>query len=112
MYAIRSYYVEDLPLHYTAVAVDLSNRKEFWFQRGSLRDAIRASIAVPMIFTPAEINGRFFIDGGILNPLPLSVTVAHDIDIVIAVNVNAQTKKPPPAFEVASETDTARNNFV
>lgn len=99
--------IEDLPVHYTAVAVDLSNRKEFWFQRGSLRDAIRASIAVPMIFTPADINGRLFIDGGILNPLPLSVTVAHDIDIVIAVNVNAQTKKLPTTLDIASESDGA-----
>lgn len=81
--------IEDLPISYTAVATDLINRKEVWFQNGSLKQAIRASIAIPMVFTPVISNGRILLDGGILNPLPVAPTVSQQTDLVVAVNVNA-----------------------
>jgi NTE family protein len=91
--------IEDLPISYTAVATDLINRKEVWFQNGSLKQAIRASIAIPMVFTPVILNGRILLDGGILNPLPVAPTVSQQTDLVVAVNVNAlQSHNYPQAL--------------
>lgn len=89
--------IEDLPLSYTAVAVDLVARKEVWFQRGPLRQAIRASIAIPQVFTPVRSGRRILVDGGVLNPLPLAATLADHTDLTIAVDVNARVALSPPA---------------
>lgn len=81
--------IEDLPIPYTAVAVDLEVQREVWFSRGSLFDAIRASIAIPTIFRPHRYQGRLLVDGGLLNPLPVSPTLRDLTDATIAVDVNA-----------------------
>lgn len=81
--------IQDLPISFTAVATDIERGKEVWLSRGSLFDAIRASIAVPLVFTPYEINGRKLLDGGLLNPLPVAPTLRDQNDITIAVNVDA-----------------------
>lgn len=85
--------IEDLPISYTAVATDIERGKEVWLSRGSLFDAIRASIAVPLVFTPYEINGRKLLDGGLLNPLPVAPTLRDQNDITIAVNVDAPPER-------------------
>ncbi len=85
--------IEDLPIKYTAVATDLVKQKEVWLQKGDLLDAIRASIAIPTIFTPKKINNKYLIDGGVLNPLPIAPTISDDTDITIAVNLNAYNAK-------------------
>ena len=59
--------IEDLPIPFTAVATDLGSRREIWFQRGPLRAAVRASIAIPGLFTPVMLNGRILVDGGLTN---------------------------------------------
>lgn len=81
--------IETLPIPYTAVATDLNARKEIWFQEGSLLSAIRASIAIPSMFTPVEYNGRLLVDGGVLNPIPIAPTISAHTDLIIAVNLNA-----------------------
>lgn len=81
--------IEDLPLPYTAVAVDLDVQREVWFSRGPLFDAIRASIAIPTVFRPHHYQGRLLVDGGLLNPLPVSPTLRDPTDATIAVDVNA-----------------------
>ena len=81
--------IEDLPIPFTAVATALIKQKEVWIQKGRLIDAIRASIAIPTVFTPKKIGDRYLIDGGILNPLPIAPTVADDTDITIAVSLSA-----------------------
>lgn len=81
--------IEDLPLHYTAVATDLRGQKEVWFQKGPLLDAIRASSAVPGVFTPIKTTGQVLVDGGVLNPLPIIPTVAVNADLIVAVDLNA-----------------------
>ena len=68
--------IEDLPLSYTAVAVDLMAQREVWFSRGSLFEAIRASIAIPTIFRPHHYQGRTLVDGGLLNPVPITIAVS------------------------------------
>ena len=88
-YLLGDVAIEELPIPYTAVATDLVKRREVWFQRGSLKQAIRASIAIPMVFTPVRQGKRILVDGGILNPLPLASTVSHHTDLVVAVNLNA-----------------------
>ena len=85
--------IEDLPIPFTAVATDLIKQKEVWIQKGKLIDAVRASIAIPTVFTPKKIGERYLIDGGILNPLPIAPTIADDTDITIAVNLCAKTIK-------------------
>jgi NTE family protein len=80
--------IEDLPISYTAVAVDLDAHREVWFSKGSLFDAIRASIAIPTVFRPHRYQGRLLVDGGLLNPLPVSPTLRDMTDATIAVDVN------------------------
>lgn len=79
--------IEDLPIEYTAVAADIKREKEIWLKRGSLFDAIRASISLPLFFTPFEIGGTKLLDGGILNPVPIAPTFEDDTDITVAVNL-------------------------
>lgn len=85
--------IEDLSIPYTAVATDLIKEKEVWLQKGSLIDAVRASIAIPTVFTPKKFGERHLVDGGILNPLPIAPTVADDTDMTIAVSLSANTSK-------------------
>lgn len=79
--------IEDLPIPFTAVATDLVARREVWFQRGPLRSAVRASIAIPGLFTPVMINGRLLVDGGLMNPIPIEPTAAVPVDLTIAVSL-------------------------
>ncbi|MEO5622286.1 MAG: patatin-like phospholipase family protein [Dokdonella sp.] len=81
--------IEDLPIPYTAVAVDLDAQREVWFSRGPLFDAIRASIAIPTMLRPYRYQGRLLVDGGLLNPLPIAPTLRDLTDVTIAVDVNA-----------------------
>ncbi len=83
--------IESLPIPFTSVATDLINQKEVWFQEGSLEQAIRASVAVPGVITPVQDRGRTLVDGGLLNPLPITPAVAWHADLIIAVNVTAQS---------------------
>jgi len=85
--------IEDLPISFTAVSTDLIKQKEVWIQKGRLVDAIRASIAIPTVFTPKQIGERHLIDGGVLNPLPIAPTVSDNTDITIAVNLSARVSK-------------------
>ena len=90
--------IEALPIPYTAVAVDLDAQREVWFSRGPLFDAIRASIAIPTVFRPHHLHGRLLVDGGLLNPLPVSPTLRDLTDATVAVDVNAPAEPlPAPA---------------
>ena len=87
--------IEDLPLEYTAVAADIEREKEVWLKRGSLFDAIRASISLPLFFTPANLNGMSLLDGGILNPVPIAPTFEDQTDLTIAVNLGGSPTGNP-----------------
>ncbi len=80
--------IETLPRPFGAVAVDLHTGKEVWIQKGSMLHAIRASSGLPGLFTPMRHEGRWLIDGGVLNPVPVSMCRALGADYVIAVNLN------------------------
>ena len=96
--------IEQMPVLYTAVATDLHARKEIWFQDGNLLQAIRASIAIPSLFTPVNYNGRTLVDGGVLNPLPIAPTVSAHSDIIIAVDLNADVQPFPIQCEAPQPT--------
>jgi NTE family protein len=82
--------IEDLPIPYTAVATDITSRREVWFQNGLLRSAIRASIAIPGLITPVVADGRVLADGGLLNPVPIEPTAAVPADLTVAVSLLAR----------------------
>lgn len=100
--------IEHLRIPYTAVAADLTNQQEIWFQEGCLHQAMRASAAIPSLFTPVMQGNRMLVDGGILNPLPIVPVVSSHCDLIIAVNLNATNQKQyqlpvierPPAFKM------------
>jgi NTE family protein len=87
--------IETLPIQYTAVAVDLQRQREVWLRRGSLWDAIRASFAIPGLFTPHAVHGRDLVDGGLLAPLPIAATRLSDAHRLIAVDMHGWPQEPP-----------------
>ncbi len=86
--------IEDLPIKFTAVSTDIVRKKEVWFQQGDLLEAIRASIAIPSIFTPVVKGDMVLVDGGALNPLPVAPTQSDLTDMIVAVNLYAEIPKP------------------
>ena len=101
--------IEDLPIPFTAVATDLDREREVWLTRGPLFDAIRASIAIPTLFRPHACNGHRLVDGGLMNPLPLTPLLQTPGDLTVAVNVNG----PPGALATTQRPvrDKPRNGL-
>lgn len=90
--------IEELPLSFTAVAADIAREREVWINRGPLFDAVRASISMPLFFTPFRYDDVTLIDGSIFNPVPIAPTF-HDLtDLTVAVSLNGP---PEPAQEEA-----------
>lgn len=96
--------IEELPVPFTAVATDLDARREIRIGHGPLFDAIRASIAIPMLLTPHRYLDRDLVDGGLLAPLPLAAGKAFGLPRLFAVDLNAERAEiaPPPAASVAA----------
>lgn len=91
--------ISSLRIPFAAVATDLETEKEVIFQSGNLYEAIRASIGIPGIFTTSRCDGRHLVDGGLVNPLPVSVCRAMGADFVIAVDVNLRASSEKPKNE-------------
>jgi len=85
--------IEDLPIPFTAVATDLTTYQEVWFQEGCLHQAMRASAAIPSLFTPVTKGRHMLVDGGLLNPLPIVPVVSSHCDLIIAVDLGAANPK-------------------
>jgi NTE family protein len=81
--------IEDLPVRFAAIATEIGTGHEVWLARGSLVLALRASYALPGIFPPVSVGGRWLVDGALVNPMPVSVARAFGARVVIAVNLNA-----------------------
>ncbi len=79
--------IEDLPIPYTAVATDIDSEREVWFRHGPLVAAMRASIAIPAVFTPVRIGERLLVDGGLLNPLPMAPAMDMPGEVSIGVSL-------------------------
>jgi len=98
---------------FIAVATDVETGREIWLRDGPLLPAVRASVAIPGLFAPQKIGHRWLIDGGIANPVPVSVCRALGADVIIAVNPNAKPEgwrtevdanpdRPPQGIDVAN----------
>ncbi|MGV8074984.1 MAG: patatin-like phospholipase family protein [Syntrophobacteraceae bacterium] len=94
--------IEDLPISYTAVATDVKSHKEIWIKSGNLFDAIRASLSIPLLFTPFKYKGVDLVDGGVLNPVPIAPTFGDGTDITIAVNLGGPAESPEKPSAVSS----------
>jgi NTE family protein len=100
--------IETYPQQYAAVATDMATGREIWLQSGPIHEAVRASIALPGIVSPVRIDGKWLLDGGLSNPIPVSVCRALGADVIIAVNLNGEllgrryTEPEPPDTTVAS----------
>lgn len=82
--------IEELPKRYATAATELMTGREVWFKRGPLIPAIKASSALPGLFAPIEIDHKYLVDGGLVNPVPVSLARALGAELVIAVNLNAE----------------------
>ncbi len=100
--------IEDLRIPYCAVATDLKTGNEVVFRNGSLFDAIRASISIPMLFTPVEMNDMLLIDGGITNGLPLDRIQRTEGDLLVAVNLEDYRWEGNDNFESRHEETSSR----
>lgn len=95
--------IEQLAMPYGAVATSLYGGTEVWLRQGSTVDAVRASIALPVLFTPVRRDGQMLVDGGLVNPVPVSLVRAMGADVVIAVDLNSDLlgrhlrREPRPA---------------
>jgi len=87
--------IEELPISFTAVATDLDSGEEVWLRSGRLFDAIRASIATPMVFTPVRHGHRTLIDGAVVNPVPVAPTLDDATDLTIAVDLSGPPEPNP-----------------
>ncbi len=100
--------VQDLDVPFAAVATELETGHEIWLRRGALVDALRASYALPGVFTPHEIDNQALVDGALVNPVPVSVCRAFGARLVIAVNLNADmfgSRRTPSPAQAAAATN-------
>jgi NTE family protein len=103
--------IDELRVPFTAVATSLQTGAEVWLQHGSTIDAVRASAALPGLFTPVRWKGGLLVDGGLVNPVPVSVARAMGADVVIAVDLGSdilgrrfRTASGPQAAAGANDT--------
>jgi NTE family protein len=97
--------IENLPISFTAVATNIEDQREVWLNQGSLFDAIRASIAIPTVFTPVEYRGKTLVDGGLVNPIPIAPTLRDKTDITIAVNLSSKAEPNTESTEASEEKE-------
>jgi NTE family protein len=101
--------IEDLPLRFSCNAVDVNSGKEHVFAQGSLYKAIRASGSIPSVFLPAQIDKRNLIDGGVLNPVPISLLSDPHNTLVVVVNANSLAEHFLPAPHKKSSQKQSMN---
>ena len=111
--------IQDLPTAFGAVATDLATGREVWLREGSLFKAVRASVALPGLVSPAAGDGRWLVDGALVNPVPVSLCRALGADQVIAVNLNsdlagkrAARRRGRAAGKAIRGVDTSGSNFL
>jgi len=114
--------IEDLPIRFAAIATEIGTGHEVWLTRGSLVLALRASYALPGIFSPVQLGGRWLADGALVNPVPVSAARALGARVVIAVNMDADRfgrgatiashgADPSDGHAAISDADAPRNGF-
>jgi NTE family protein len=104
---IGDHQIEQFKIPFTAVASDISLKKEVHYKSGSLFRALRSSIAIPTVFTPIKDGKSQLVDGGVLNPLPLNVVNKQPGDWVVAVNINADIPYKPNVTQADEQKERA-----
>ena len=108
--------IEELAIDFTAVATDLESGEEVWLRDGKLFDAIRASIATPLVFTPFRIGDRVLLDGALVNPVPMAAAGGAEAELTVAVNlgapVEALREPPKPTPKPDPEADTGSSAYA
>jgi len=99
--------IEELSRGFTAVATDIDSQREVWLNDGPLFSAIRASTAVPGVFSPVESGGRTLVDGGLVNPIPIAPTLNDVTDMTIAVNLNSVAESYTPPDSASEDENQA-----
>jgi NTE family protein len=98
--------INDLAMPFAAVATALHTGAEIWLREGSTIEAVRASIALPALFAPVEHDGRLLVDGGLVNPVPVSLARAMGADVVIAIDLSSDIigrhLREEPELEIAN----------
>ncbi|HVG50571.1 MAG TPA: patatin-like phospholipase family protein, partial [Xanthobacteraceae bacterium] len=103
--------IEDLPVKFTAIATEIGTGHEIWLSRGLLSEAMSASYALPGVFPPVQLGGRWLMDGAVVNPVPVSAARAAGARLVIAVNLNVfrgtiiQNNDVDETYSTAIETE-------
>ena len=103
--------IGDLDRGFTAVAAAIEEQREVWLNKGSLFQAIRASTAVPGVFSPVEVAGRMLVDGGIVNPIPIAPTLSDATDLTIAVNLNSIVETYTPESNTPVRDDEEAEGY-
>jgi NTE family protein len=108
--------IESYAKKYAAVATDFVTGREIWLQSGPILEAVRGSIALPGFISPAKVDGRWLLDGGLVNPVPVSVCRALGADLIIAVNLNGdlvgrRAENPTGASTAASAASVPSEFF-
>ncbi|NOQ23726.1 MAG: hypothetical protein GQ564_00045 [Bacteroidales bacterium] len=101
--------IENLKIHFVATATDIINRKEVVFTQGSVFEAMRASVAIPTVFTPVKTDKGLLVDGGVLNNIPINHVKRTSNDLLIVVDVNADV---PTLKPVISEKEVENNQSI
>ncbi len=98
--------IEELPIPFCAVATDIIQGSEVVFTEGDLFEAIRASISIPTVFQPHKIGERYYVDGGLMNPIPVNRVKRSGNDLLVVVNVSA----PIPCEKINTDTEMPPGN--
>ncbi len=114
--------IEQLPIKFAAIATEVGTGHEIWLTRGALAPALRASYALPGVFPPVRLGGRWLIDGALVNPVPVTAARAFGARVVIAVNLDADrfargatiASHGSDASDEAADTppENSRNGFL
>jgi len=97
--------IEDLSIPFCAVATDIIEGTEAVFTEGNLYEAIRASISIPTVFQPVKIGNRYFVDGGLTNPIPVNRVKRHKDDLLVVVNVSSPIPYEKKSIEIEKLSD-------
>ncbi len=110
MLAVKN--IEDLPLPYTAVSTDLTTDRAVYFQEGNLLEAMRATIAIPTIFTPVIKDKHILVDGGLVNNIPINIAKTLNNYPVVAVCVNADVSVTQEQIQIMKPSEDAEKEYL
>ncbi|MCK5822643.1 MAG: patatin-like phospholipase family protein [Bacteroidales bacterium] len=104
--------IEDMNIPFSAIATDLINEKEVVFDKGSFYEAVRASVAIPTVFTPVKYKDTILVDGGVLNPVPIDNVKRSEDDLLVVVNLYGDKIEKDIQEKENSKSVTLINKFI